>query len=92
MNDSTMPGGWTAYSTDISKEAQGVFDAVTKHLLGVKYEPVAVATQVVAGLNYSYFCNAQVVKPESPWYPVIIDVYKPLNEDPRILEIKKLQQ
>lgn len=54
-----ITGGWSEYSCEIDNEAKNVFEkAVT--VLGVSYQPVAVAKQVVAGLNYSFFCNAKV--------------------------------
>ena len=54
-------GGWNEYSCDISENAQKVFDNALEDLDGVLYTPVAVATQVVSGTNYSFFCNAKVV-------------------------------
>ncbi len=89
-----MPGRWTPYSCRISKEAGEIFDKVLQGLTGVKYEALSVATQVVAGTNYSFFCNAQIVYPKAPYYPVLIEVYAPLpgQGDPHITQIKNLQQ
>lgn len=58
--------------------------------IGVNYTPLAVATQVVSGINYRFFCNAQVVYPEAPNDAVITQIYKPLNGDPHITSITKV--
>lgn len=85
-----MPGGWTPFSGKISKEAAAVFAAATKNLLGVKYTPVAVATQVVAGCNYAFFCNGTVVYPNAPNEAFIITIFAPLKGGPVIREIKRV--
>lgn len=66
MSESTMPGGWTPLSCDISPKSMEVFQAVTKGLVGVNYELVACATQIVNGTNYSFFCNSKKVIPNAP--------------------------
>jgi len=88
--EKTMPGGWTPYSTPLSAEAQKVFDSVIKSLMGVHYTPLAFATQVVAGINYRFFCNAQGVYPNALNEAVIIQVYQPLKEPAHITSIKKV--
>lgn len=91
MSESTLPGGWTAYSCDITKDAQKVFDKVTDHLIGVKYTLVAFATQVVEGTKYSFFCNSRVVYPDAPYQPALVDVFKPLDDEPYITGIRILE-
>jgi len=83
-------GGWTPYSTTISADAKKVFDSVIKGLVGVQYSPLAVATQVVAGTNYRFFCNAKGVYPNALNEAVIIQVYQPLKDAPHITSIKKV--
>jgi len=73
-----MPGGWTSYSTRISSDAQKAFDEALKGFTGVHYTPLAVASQVVAGMNYRFFCNAQVVYPDAPNYGALVQINKPL--------------
>jgi hypothetical protein len=82
-----MPGGWTPYSCVISPEAQKAFDTAFKGFVGVKYIPVAVATQVVAGVNYCFFCNARVVYPKAPNKAAMILIYAPLDGPPTIISI-----
>ena len=56
MSEATLErgivGGWTPFSSNITKEASEVFDAAFKGFVGVSYSPVAFATQVVNGVNY----------------------------------------
>ncbi len=75
----TMPGGWSDYTCDISLEAKGAFKIALESLRGVDYTPVAFAQQVVAGMNYSFFCNSKVVYPGAPNEAAIINIYQPLK-------------
>lgn len=68
-----MVGGWKPYRV-MDAETQQVFDQAV-NLLGVDYSPIAVASQLVAGVNYSFFCNAKVVGPNTPNEAVMILVY-----------------
>ena len=86
----SLAGGWTPYSTTVSAEAKKAFDSVIKGLVGVKYSPLAVATQVVSGINYRFFCNAQGVYPNALNEAVIIQIYQPLKETAHITSIKKV--
>ncbi len=73
-----VTGAYTDYRCAISKEELGIFEEALDGLLGVEYKPVAVATQVVAGENLSFFCNAKGVYPGSMWVPAMVDIYNPL--------------
>ena len=61
LHGNMIAGGWEPYLTSIDKDASKVFKEALKDLLGVEYTPLAVATQVVSGINYSFFCNAKRV-------------------------------
>lgn len=74
-----LAGGWTSYSTQISKEAQNAFNEALKNHTGVHYTPLAVASQVVAGINYRFLCDAQIVYPDAPHYAAFVQIFKPLN-------------
>ena len=72
LND--MPGGWAqADSAQVSSEARAAFDAAVEGLVGVDYQPVALAaTQVAAGTNYAIVCQATVVYPDAePYYAIV---------------------
>ncbi|MEM9542944.1 MAG: hypothetical protein AAGA60_26060 [Cyanobacteria bacterium P01_E01_bin.42] len=84
---STISGGWSTYNCDITPEAYEVFQEATEGLLGVSYEPVAFATQVVAGTNYRFFSNATVIYPNAPHKAVVIQIYQPLEGVPYITDI-----
>lgn len=51
-------------------------------IVGVNYQPVAVASQQVAGTNYAFFCNATVVAPDAPTWPAMVMIFKPLDGKP----------
>lgn len=85
---STILGGWTTFSSDISQEALGVFEAALKGRVGVSYSPVAVATQIVSGTNYSFFCNTKMVVLDAANEAAVINIYQPLQGEPEITEIK----
>jgi hypothetical protein len=76
----TVPGGWTAYSTSISKDATIAFKEALDGHVGVNYTPLAVASQLVSGINYHFLCDAQVVYPNAPHYAAFIQVYKAIGE------------
>jgi hypothetical protein len=88
MNTDVIPGGWTVYTTNISNEAKQVFEKAM-NLVGVKYEPLAVATQVVAGTNYSFFCNSKGVYPGAINEGAMVEIYQPVNGVPHITSITK---
>jgi len=77
--NTTIPGGWTAYSSSISDDAMIAFNEALDGHLGVNYTPLAVASQVVSGINYRFLADAQVVYPNAPHYAAFIQVYKPIN-------------
>lgn len=79
-----MPGGWTPYSTTISSDAKKAFDEALKNLAGVHYTPLAVASQLVSGMNYRFLCDAQVVYPDAPHYAALIQIYKPLDSPAKL--------
>lgn len=88
----SITGGWTDYTCPISKEAQKAFDKAFEFFTGVKYTPVAYASQVVNGVNYSFFCNALGIYPGAIGYPALVDIYQPFEGDPHITQIKPLKQ
>lgn len=89
MSDQVV-GGWSGYSCDITELEKEVFDRATANLLGVKYTPVAVATQPVAGTNYSFFCNVQGLYPSAPNEAAMVMIYAPPAGDPHITNIQRL--
>ena len=82
-------GAYTPYSSKISKQDEKVFNAALKGITGVNYTPIAVATQVVEGMNYRFFCNAKDVYPNSINEAALIEIYQPLKGEPKICQIKR---
>jgi hypothetical protein len=89
MTQNVIPGGWTAYSCQISNDAKNAFDEAFKGFVGVDYTPVAVATQVVAGINYSFFCNALGVYPGATNEGAMVLIYSPAGGKPHIVSITR---
>jgi hypothetical protein len=75
----TKPGGWTEYGSKISADAMLAFKEALGGLIGVNYTPLAVASQVVSGINYRFLADAQVVYPDAPHYAAFIQIYKPIG-------------
>jgi len=81
-------GGWTPY-TAITPEDRTIFDEALKGFVGVTYTPETVSTQIVAGTNYRFKCDASRPPAEVIW-EAIVEIYKPLNEEPYITNITRI--
>ena len=86
----THPGAYTPFSAEIDAEAAAAFEQAMAGLLGVDYQPVAVAHQVVAGINFAFFCNATTVYPGASPYPAMVHIYRNLEGQAAITNIQKL--
>jgi hypothetical protein len=81
-------GGYTTFHC-VTKDELALFNEV-KMPLGVDYQPVACATQVVAGENYKFFCNAKVVAPDTPNEIAMVTIFRPLNGMPELTNIERI--
>jgi len=83
-----VAGGYSNWNFTISPEADAIFKAAV-NLVGVKYTPIAFATQVVAGTNYAFLCKAAVVVPNAPQRAVKLYIFKPLpgQGEPHVTQI-----
>lgn len=88
--NSQIIGGFTPFSSEIDADAKQAFEEAMKPLLGVDYEPVAVASQVVNGINYAFFCNSTVVAPGAPTRPAMVSIFKPREGTASITHIERL--
>jgi len=75
-------GGWSGWNFDITLKEIALFQEVMKSVFGVKYRPLAVATQVVAtqvvaGLNYAFLSEGTAAYPEAPHNVFVIVIYAP---------------
>ena len=58
---------------------------------GVGYVPVALlSTQLVAGMNYRYLCEATTVVPDAETSYAIVTVYQDLEGNAEVTEIVRL--
>lgn len=89
-----MAGGWSQWK-QVDEETLQVFNEAMQGLVGVKYTPLEVSYQVVAGMNYKYKCNAQVVYLGTKPYVALVEIFKPLAQEgieqtPIIMNIQKI--
>jgi hypothetical protein len=87
-NHVELVGGWSPYH-NLTTEDKLVFDQALNGFVGVKYTPTSVSTQVVAGTNYRFKCNAQVPPSEVIWES-IIEIFQPLVGNPHITGITRI--
>ncbi|QZT38441.1 hypothetical protein K5X82_05975 [Halosquirtibacter xylanolyticus] len=89
MSHSSCCGGFTPYSKDIPMDALDAFHEAMEGFVGVGYEPLCYASQVVQGTNYCFFCNATLVVADPVVYPAFVEVFKPLEGKACITHISK---
>ena len=80
-----------AYSEDreLTEEDIAVFEEALSGLTGVVYEPLMVSTQVVAGTNYRFTCNATIVVPDAEPYTAYVYVFRSLDGEVELVEIER---
>jgi len=85
-----MPGGYSSWVSPVGKDAQKSFgEAMT--LEGVSYELEACTTQVVGGINYVFLAKATPVVPNAKSYPVLINVFQPLQGKAQLEGIQRIK-
>lgn len=55
-SDVPVAGGWTGLE-EVDEEARALFERAVAEVVGVRYEPLLVASQVVNGVNYRFICK-----------------------------------
>ena len=85
-------GGWSlSEETEITDEAAAVFEKAAQSLLGVNYTPIAeLATQIVAGTNHCFLCEAEVVYPNAVPYYALVYVYEDLEGGAEVTNVAQL--
>ena len=89
-NSFGLVGAYGPFDSTLDEQATAAFAEALEHLVGVDYSPVAVASQVVNGTNYAYFCNAKIVTPDATTYPAMVSVHKPLDGMACITNIQRV--
>ena len=84
----TLLGGWSPYGP-LSLEDRTIFDEALEGFVGVKYTPISVSKQVVAGMNYRFKCEASMPPSDVIW-EAIVEIFKPLDGKPYITGIIRL--
>ena len=85
---SGIAGGWSDWNFNLTQEAIQVFSAI--HLIGVDYTAIAFATQVLAGTNYAFLCEAQPLIADQLVDPVVMHVYQSLSGELTVTNIERL--
>ena len=83
-----VPGGWTGFHFKLTPKAEKVFGVM--NLSGVKYTPLAFATQVVAGTNWCFLAQGTIVYPGNPEFAALIYIYEPLQGEPYVTGIHRI--
>lgn len=70
---SSLDGGYCVHP-QLGEKEMAVFEYAMKDHVGMDFKPVAVATQVVNGINYIFICTGSpvVLNPETKLYAVKI--------------------
>ncbi|RPH30731.1 MAG: hypothetical protein EHM93_15350 [Bacteroidales bacterium] len=87
VQEQVLLGAWSVFTCKIDEQAKHAFEEALHDLVGVHYSPVVVSQQVVAGMNYRFFCNSKVVYPHSLNGAAIVSIYKPLQGKAHITSI-----
>ena len=86
---SVMTGGWTPSSDfEVTDHLKAIFEKGTEKLLGVHYTPVVyLGSQVVAGVNHAFLCQATAVYPGAAPAYVILYLYEDLQGNVSVLNV-----
>lgn len=93
MAEQSLAGGWTASpAPEITEELALVFEKGLSELVGVSYVPVAyLGSQLVAGTNHCFLCQATVVYPDAQPYYALVYLYQALDGNVSLLEVQPLE-
>lgn len=77
---------------EVDEGALKIFNKALEHHAGMDYKPVAVATQVVNGVNYIFICTgkAVVLHPETKLYAV--KIYFKADGKDTVLELQEIKE
>jgi len=84
-----LAGGWeVAADPTVTPERKAIFDKGMEGLLGVNYVPVLyLGSQVVAGTNHAFLCQATVVVPDAVPEWMVVYLYQDLQGNISVLDI-----
>lgn len=82
----SIAGGWSKFRA-LTAEDKEVFDKAMDGIMGVSYEPLLVSTQVVAGENFKYLCNATLVIKDPTTSHKMVQIFRSLENEVSITSI-----
>lgn len=85
-NIAIVPGGWSPWSFEISAEQKDVLHKGTQVVIGGSFNPIAVATQVVAGTNFSFVCEVTAWKMHYVRYIALVQIHRGLDGEIQLME------
>ncbi|MBR0462536.1 MAG: hypothetical protein IJJ00_07485 [Erysipelotrichaceae bacterium] len=87
-------GGWSEVEDGtITEELQQKFDKAIEGLTGVGYVPLELLeTQIVAGTNYKFLCDATPVYQDAETKKAIVTIYEDLEGNLSILDIEDVEE
>lgn len=93
MAEQSLVGGWTASpSPEVTEELALLFEKGLSETVGVSYVPVAyLGSQLVAGTNHCYLCQATVVYPDAQPYYALVYLYQALDGSVSLLNVQPLE-
>lgn len=65
----------------LTVEEQEIFSEATAQLVGIKYTPITVSTQIVAGTNYCFRCSGETGNANHNIKEYYLTVYVSLDSD-----------
>ena len=82
-------GGWQAAEDPaVTEDLQAVFDKGLEGLVGVGYPPVAyLGSQVVAGTNHAFLCQARTVVPDAVPRWTVVYLYEDLKGNVTLMNV-----
>lgn len=94
MTGEMMMGGWSQWDTpEITEGYRNLFDKAAQTITGVSYYPVALlSSQVVAGYNYCYLCEATPSVPNAQTSYALVYVYENLKDAAEITRVVDLPE
>lgn len=93
MAEENLAGGWTpSLSPEITEELTRLFEKGLSETVGVDYVPIAyLGSQVVAGTNHCFLCQATVVYPDAQPYYALVYLYQALDGSVSLLNVQPME-
>lgn len=87
-----LVGGWSSGDpTELTAEQKELFEKAMATMVGVDYTPVLyLGSQIVAGRNHRFLCQAQVVFPDAPLTWAIVEIYEDLEGNAEVTNVTDL--